>query len=151
MNKSLICIAEETKGKVMVLCWRWWWVRWQSLLICFVRSLMIELRVIWMTHLLSQYIGMDPKRETPMLESSQPNQTTSVVVEDMTWYSTSVEEWETMSCFLLFQEIRVSLKKMQKHMVDLRSVESPVQFASKWAHSSKEEDEGKRRLWNWVP
>jgi hypothetical protein len=28
-KKFAICKEEETKGKVMVSCLRWWWVRWQ--------------------------------------------------------------------------------------------------------------------------
>lgn len=80
-----------------------------------------------MTLLLSQYMGVGLERETHMLESSQHNQTNFVMVEVMTRYSTSVKEQKTMSCLLLFQVISESPRKMQKHVVDLRSVGSLAQ------------------------
>jgi hypothetical protein len=35
-------------------------------------------------------------------------------VEDIAWYSDSVEDLETLSCFLLFQEMSALLKNMHQ-------------------------------------
>jgi len=59
--------------------------------------------------LFSQYIGVGPERKTPMLEISQHNQITSVVIRATT-HSISVDKQKTISYFLLFLEIRESRK-----------------------------------------
>jgi hypothetical protein len=47
-----------------------------------------------------------------------------LVIDVIVWYSTSVEDWEIIGCFMLFQEIRESPKKIQISVIDLRSVRS---------------------------
>lgn len=44
--------------------------------------------------------------------TNQHNHTISFVVIAITWYSTSIEDRETIFCFLLFHEIRDLSKKM---------------------------------------
>ena len=151
VKKYAICKEEETKGKVMVPCLRWWWVRWQSISMCLVRSWKTEFWAIWIEFWLSQYIGVGWEGETPISASNQRNQIISLVVDVIAWYSTSVEDWETIDCFLLFQEMRESPKKIQKPVTDLRSVGSLSWSASEYAHSSKEEVNESKRLWKTVP
>jgi hypothetical protein len=57
---------------------------------------------------LLQYIGVGWESETLISASNQRNQTISLVVDVIAWYSASVEDWETIDCFLLFREIRES-------------------------------------------
>jgi len=49
--------------------------------------------------------------ETLISVSNQRNQTISLVVDVIVWYSTLVEDLETINCLLLFQEIKESPKK----------------------------------------
>ena len=88
---------------------------------CLVCSWKTELWAIWIELWLSQYIGIGWERETPISVSNQRNQTIYLVVDAITRYSVSVEDWETIDCFLLFQEIRESPKKIQNPVTDLRS------------------------------
>jgi len=60
---------------------------------------------------LSQYIGVGWEMETLISVSNQRNQTISLVVDVIVWYSTPVEDLETINCLLLFQEIKESPKK----------------------------------------
>ena len=88
---------------------------------------------------------------TPILASNQLNQTISLVVDVMARYSASVDDWETIDCFLLFQEIRESPKKIQNPVTDLRYVGSLPWSASKYARNSKEEVDESKRLCKTVP
>ena len=88
---------------------------------------------------------------TPILASNQLNQTISLVVDVMARYSASVDDWETIDCFLLFQEIRESPKKIQNPVTDLRSVGSLPWSTSQYARNSKEEVDESKRLWKTVP
>ena len=54
VNNFAICLKERTKGKVRVLCWRRWWVMWQSISIYLVILWKTKLWVIWIGLLLSQ-------------------------------------------------------------------------------------------------
>ena len=60
---------------------------------------------------MSQYIGVGWEMETLISVSNQRNQTISLVVDVIVWYSTLVEDLETINCLLLFQEIKESPKK----------------------------------------
>ena len=134
----------------MVPCLRWWRVRWQSISMCLVRSWKTELWAIWIELWLSQYIGVGWEKEIPISASNQRNQTISLVVDAMTRYSASVDDWETIDCFLLFQEIRESPKKIQNPVTDLRSVGSLPWSASEYARNSKEKVDESKRLWKTV-
>jgi len=107
----------------MVWCLRWWRVRWQSISMCLVCSWKIELWAIWIELWLSQYIWVRWESETLIFASNQRNQTISLVIDVITWYSVSVEDWKIIDCFLLFQEIRESLKKNTKTSNKLRICE----------------------------
>jgi hypothetical protein len=137
VKKSAICMEEEINDKVMVSCLRWWWIRWQSISICLVCLWKIELWAIWIELWLSQYIGVGWKSEIPISASNQHNQTISWV-NVIAWYSASVEDWEIIDYFLLFQEIRESPKKIHESITDLRS---------EYARSFKEEVDESKRLW----
>jgi len=130
----------------MVSCLRWWRVRWQSISMCLVHSWKTELWAIWIELLLSQYIGVWWERKTLISVSNQYNQTISLVVDVISQYSTSVEDWETIYCFLLFQEIRELPRKIQKPVTDLRSVGSLSWSTLKYARSCKEEVDKSKRL-----
>jgi len=151
VKKSAICKEEGTKGKAMVPCLRWWRVRWQSISMCLVRSWKTELWAIWIELWLSQYIGVWWEKETLISASNQHNQTISLVVDAMTRYSISVDDWEIIDCFFLFQEIRESPKKIQNPVTDLQSMGSLPWSASKHARNSKEEVDESKRLWKTVP
>jgi len=69
----------------------------------------------------------------------------------MAWYSTLVDDWETIDYFLLFQEIRESPKKLQNSITDLWFVGSLPWSASKYARSSKKEVDESKRLWKIIP
>jgi hypothetical protein len=69
-----------------------------------------------MTLLLSQFIGVCLERGTPISKSNQLNQTILIVVDATTRYSASLKERETMSCFLLFHEMRETSRKIENHM-----------------------------------
>jgi len=75
--------------------------------------------------------------KTHISASNQHNQTISLVVDIIAWYFASVEDWETIDYFLLFQEIRESPKKIQKPVTYLRSVGSLSLSALEYARSSK--------------
>ena len=64
----------------------------------------------------------------------------------MARYPTSVEDLETTSCFLHFQEMRESPRNTQKLVVDLQSIGSLAQSTSEYACSSKDEVDGSKRL-----
>lgn len=89
---------------------------------------------------------MGCERKTPISASKHRGQTISVVVEAIARYSASVEDRETTFCFLFFQEIRESPIKIQKLVVDFRSVGSLAQLASEYVRNSKEEVDGNKRL-----
>jgi len=151
VKKSAICKEEGTKGKAMVSCLRWWRVRWQSISMCLVCSWKTELWAFWIELWLSQYIGVGWEMKTPISVSNQRNQTIPLVVDVMARYSASVDDWETIDCFLLFQEIRESPKKIQNSVTDLRSMGSLLWSASEYAHNSKDEVDESKRLWKTVP
>jgi len=111
-KKTAICKEEGTKSEVIVPCLKWWRIRWQSILMYLVHSWKNKLWAIWIELWLSQYIRVRWERETRISASNQCNQTISLVVDVIARYSASVEDWETIDCFLLFQEIRESLKKI---------------------------------------
>jgi len=113
---------------------------------CLVRSWKTELWAIWIELWLSQYIGVGWEKEIPISASNQRNQTISLVVDTMARYSASVDDWETIDCFLLFQEIKESPKKIQNPVTDLRSVGSLPWSASEYARNSKEEVDESNRL-----
>jgi len=74
-----------------------------------------------------------------------------LVVDVISQYSVSVEDWEIIECFLLFQETRESLKKIQKPVTDLQFMGSLPWSALKYAHNSKKEVDRSKRLWKTVP
>jgi hypothetical protein len=106
---------------------------------------------IWIELWLSQYIGIGWERETPISVSNQRNQTIYLVIDAIARYSVSVEDWETIDCFLLFQEIRESPKKIHKLVMDLQYVGSLPWSTSKYACNSKEEVDRSIKLWKIVP
>jgi len=151
VKKSAISKEEGTKGKAMVSCLRWWRVRWQLISMCLVCSWKTELWAFWIELWLSQYIRVGWEMKTPISDSNQRNQTIPLVVDVMAWYSASVDDWETIDCFLLFQEIRESPKKIQNSVTDLRSMGSLPWSASEYARNSKDEVDESKRLWKTVP
>ena len=108
VKKFTICKEKETKGRIIMSCLRWWRVRWQSISMCLIRSWKIELWAIWKELWLSLFIRVGWERETLISASNQHNQTIYLVVDAITQYSASVEDWEIIDRFLLFQEIRES-------------------------------------------
>jgi hypothetical protein len=86
---------------------------------------------------LSQYIGVGWEKKTSISASNQRNQTISLVVDVMAWYYASMDDWETIDCFLLFQEIRESLKKIQNSVTDLRYVGSLPWSASEYTKKKR--------------
>ena len=62
----------------------------------------------------------------------------------MALYSASTEDLETIDCFLDFHEIRESLKKMQKPVVDLLVSIQDAQSTSVYAFRCKSDLDDKR-------
>jgi len=94
----------------MVSCLKWWQVRWQSILMCLVRSWKTELWAIWIELWLSQYIGVWWEKKTLISASNQRNQTISLVVDVMA-------EAEGKSKYQILQKRKTkyhSKKKLQK-------------------------------------
>jgi len=151
VKKSAICKEKGTKGKVMVSCLRWWQVRWQSISMYLVHSWKTELWAIWIELWLSQYIEVGWENETLISASNQRNQTISLVVDVMARYYALMDDWETIDCFLLFQEIRESPKRIQNPVTDLRYLGSLPWSASEYARNSKEEVDENKRLWKIIP
>lgn len=60
-------------------------------------------------------------------------------------YSTSVEDLATLSYFLHFQEIKLSLKYIHHPVVDLRVFEQPAQSTLEYAFSIKDASDGKNK------
>ena len=86
---------------------------------------------------MSQYIGVGWEKKTSISASNQRNQTISLVVDVMARYYASMDDWETIDCFLLFQEIRESLKKIQNSVTDLRYVGSLPWSASEYTKKKR--------------
>lgn len=80
------------------------------------------------------YVGKQPM---------YPNNISGVA---MARYSASMEERETIFCFLLFQELRGLPRKTQSSVVDLRSTRSPAKSASEKAQSLRDDVGEYRRL-----
>jgi len=78
--------------------------QWQSISICYVRSWNIGLRAICGAASLSQQSRIGGEK-MPKDARKDLNQTNSLVVSAMEWYSTSAEDRDTVGCFLLRQEI----------------------------------------------
>ena len=55
---------------------------------------------------IKQYIGVRWENKTLISASNQHNQTIYLVIDVITQYSTSDENWKTINYLLLFQEIR---------------------------------------------
>ena len=74
--------------------------------------------------------GVAPSEGNPMSESTLRSQSISEQAADIARYSASVEDLETLSCFLHFQETRLSPKNMHHPVVDLRVSGQSAQSAS---------------------
>src|SRR5436190_1447712 len=67
------------------------------------------------------------------------SQVSSHVAVAIDRYSASVmDDLDTVVCFFVFQQIRESPRKIQKHVVDLFVMRQFAQFASQYAFNSKE-------------
>lgn len=64
----------------------------------------------------------------PRSQSRECSQTTSQVVEVIAQYLASAEEWETVVCFLLFQETGFLPRKIRQPVVKRYVVEQLAQF-----------------------
>jgi hypothetical protein len=106
---------------------------------------------IWIELWLSQYKGVWWERETLISASNQHNQTIFLVVDAIAQYSASVEDWEIIDCFLLYQEIKESSKKIHKLVTDMRFVGLLSWSTSEYARSSNKKMDGSKRLWKNVP
>ena len=69
----------------------------------------------------------------------------SLVVAAKALYSASADDLEMVGCFLDFQEIRESPKKMQNPVTDFLESAQVAQSASENARNWKEEDVGKSK------
>lgn len=95
--------------------------------------------------MLSQ-LGVGSERVTLISKSNQRNQTILVAVDAIAQYSYFIEKRVTIFHFLIFQEIIESPRKIQKYVVELKSLESPTQSTYKQARDSNEYNEGNKRL-----
>jgi len=93
---------------------------WQSISICFVRSWKTGFWAMWRAAWLSQYKIMGLERWMSRSWRSVLSHVSSQVVDARARYSASAEEWETVYCFLVRQEIGLVPSWMKKPMVDLR-------------------------------
>ena len=70
----------------------------------------------------------------------------SALADDIARYSASVEDLNTVVCFLHFHEIRESPRNIHQPVVDRRKSGQPPQSASAYADRRKEVSEGYKRL-----
>lgn len=125
--------------------------RWQSISICLVRSWKTGLDAIWIAAWLSQNRRAGWEQGKCNSERSRRIQGSSLAVAAKARYSTSAEDREIVVCFLAFQDIDESPRKMQKPVVDFRVSGQDPQSASENALSCKVGDEEKNYLWLGTP
>lgn len=99
INTSAKSRLIETQWHILVMI-GFFWVKWQSISVCFVRSWKIGLAIIWKATFLSLFNVIAKGQEIPNFRSKRWNQTNPMVVWAISWYSAFVEEWETILFFL---------------------------------------------------
>ena len=104
-----------------------------NLSICFILSWWTGFVTIWMTLVLSACSEVGFSCEKPSLERRSRSQIILKHATDMAWYSASVNDLETESCFLHFQEIEVSPKNIHQLVVDFHVSRHPAQSESFYA------------------
>ena len=115
----------------------------QSTSICFVRSWYTGFATIWMTFVLLPWNGMGLVEGNSSFERRPRNHTISKQAVDMAQYSAPVEDLETQSCFLHFQEIKASPRKITQPVIDILVSRQPTQSASLYAVKWRAEFVGK--------
>ena len=86
---------------------------------CFDLSWWEGLEAKWIVDLLSQNSMVD-LISTSKCPSKHLRNTTSLATDDNAQYSNSVEDFETVPCFIDFYEISASPRNTQNPFVDLR-------------------------------
>ena len=126
-------------------------MEWQSTSICFVCSWKTRLVTIWIALVLSAWRGVEWSWGKPSSPNNPRSQVISEQVEDIAWYSDSVEDLETLSCFLLFQEMSALLKNMHQPITKRWVFAHPTQLASLYSTNCKEDSLGKNNRCVEVP
>ena len=125
----------ENHGKTYVgLLWMWSWygicgrwrtlgkifsrIKWQSTSMCFVHSWNIGLLAIWIALVLSAKRGVGYLRKTPNSLRRRWSQTISLEADDIALYLASIDDLETVDCFLHFWEIIVVPKNIRQLVVE---------------------------------
>ena len=133
-----------TWTSLITLDWKYSWIKWWSMSMCLDRSWWtgFEARVI--ANLFSQN-NITKGTSTSKWRSNFLNQTFSLVIEDKARYSASVDDLETVGCFLEHQERRLFPKNTQEPEVDLLVSTQLAQSASAKAMSLRELWAGKNK------
>ncbi|KAK2444911.1 hypothetical protein QL285_015901 [Trifolium repens] len=100
---------------------------------CFVLSWYTGFTAICIALVLSACSGVGFVCEKPSSERRPRNQIISEHAADMDRYSASVEDLDTKSCFLHFQEMGASPKNIHQPVVDFLVSGQPAQSASLYA------------------
>ena len=95
-------------------------IKWQSTSICLVCSWKIGFSVIMIAQVLSACNEVGENCVNPSFERSPRSHKISEQAEDIALYSAFVEDRETRSCFLHFQEMRELPRYMHQLVVDRR-------------------------------
>ena len=120
----------ETWGKVIFSVTTCWWMKWQSISMCFVRSWKTGLLAILVALVLSPWSGVELPTMTPNSQRRRRNQMISALADDIARYSASAEDLDTVVCFLHFHEIRESPRNIHHPVVDRQESGHPAQSAS---------------------
>ena len=119
---------------------------WQYISMCFVCSWKTGLTAICNVSWLSQYNNVGSDSETFKYWTMYLNQVNSKQVFIVARYSTSVDDVNTLVCFLDFQEIVEFPSKMQNPEIDV-VVQQPPQSRSQYACDLKLFLDGIRSPW----
>ena len=130
VNISANWFRVETWGKVIfsvTTCWR---KKWQSISMCFILSWKTGLLAILIALVLSPWRGVELPTMTPNSQRRRRSQMISALANNITQYSASAEDFETVVCFLHFHETRDSPTNMHQPVVDRQESGQPAQSTS---------------------
>jgi len=126
VKMSAIWRPEEMNGREMTPRRYSSRMKWQSTSMCLVRSWKTGFSVIRIALVLSAWRGVGECCGKSRSESSPRTQSISAQASDMARYSASVEDLETLACFLHFQDINASPRYIHHPVVERRVSGQPA-------------------------
>ena len=144
VNKSASCWRVLTGSNLKAPAKRWCRTKWKSISICLVRSWNTGFEAMWIAARLSEKSTALDDSSTPKSPRSCCSQINSLAAVAIARYSASADDFDTVVCFLDFQEIRDSPKKTQSPVMERRESWHVPQSASEKALSCRSEVAGYR-------